>query len=256
MARWPNNKVSANGLADVLKAQGDLAGAAAQYRANMVHWPNDEVSANGLADVLKAQGDLAGAAVQYRANMARWPSNAVARHGFACVLRSQDEFAEALALLPEWESGQEATAERLYNQHLRGILLADLGRIPEARAALERGAQAAKVASYQDRFIGGLAYLALREKDFERVFATVDSSTRVFSLQVLRAHALAAAHRASEARVALGLLSQAAQGAAAKIQAVQSLEIGFAISAGCIKEASEAELQDIYNCEIELLLAA
>ncbi|MEG7525389.1 MAG: hypothetical protein M3H12_20280, partial [Chromatiales bacterium] len=49
----PNDKVAACGLADVLKARGELVTAEAQYRNNIARWPNNEVAASGLADVLK-----------------------------------------------------------------------------------------------------------------------------------------------------------------------------------------------------------
>ena len=50
---------------------GKLDESEAQYRQNITRWPNNEVSACGLADVLKARGELPESEAQYRQNITR-----------------------------------------------------------------------------------------------------------------------------------------------------------------------------------------
>jgi tetratricopeptide (TPR) repeat protein len=114
-----------NRQGDVLRDQGDLAGALASYRASLqlsrrlaeadpsnAGWQRDlSVSQDNVASVLRDQGDLAGALASYRASLQLRrrlaeadPSNAgwqrdlsVSQDNVANVLRDQGDLAGALA---------------------------------------------------------------------------------------------------------------------------------------------------------------
>jgi tetratricopeptide (TPR) repeat protein len=95
--RFPDNVVAQNGYAEVLKSEGDLAGAKAAYEAIKNRFPNDVVAQNGYAEVLKSEGDLAGAKAAYEAIKNRFPDNVVAQNGYAEVLKSEGDLAGAKA---------------------------------------------------------------------------------------------------------------------------------------------------------------
>ena len=190
----PNDKVSACGLADVLKALGELEAAETQYRQNRVRWPNDEVSACGLADVLKARGELEAAETQYRQNMVRWPNNRVAINGLANLLRKRTRYSEALALLPE-------SSADCYALHLRAmILLLDIGRLRDARKDLKQGLMRAIGSKQKEIFLSSLALLELRAQKFERASKILaDLPDNVIPLNLIRLHFEAAQNHANEA---------------------------------------------------------
>ncbi len=96
-ARFPDNAVARNGLAEVLKAQHRFADAEAEYRETKARFPDNVFTRNGLAEVLKAQGQFADAEAEYRETKARFPDNVVAHTGLAAVLKAQDRFADAEA---------------------------------------------------------------------------------------------------------------------------------------------------------------
>jgi tetratricopeptide (TPR) repeat protein len=101
ISRWPENVVAHNGLAEVLKAKDDLAGAETLYRETISRWPENVVAHNGLAEVLKAKDDLAGAETLYREIISRWPENVVAHTGLAEILKAKDDLAGAETLYRE-----------------------------------------------------------------------------------------------------------------------------------------------------------
>ena len=257
-ARWPNDEVSACGLAEVLKARGELEAAETQYRQNTARWPNNEVSANGLADVLKARGELEAAETQYRQNTARWPNNRVAVNGLANVLRKLKRHVEALKLLPVC-SGNSATVQDFYDLHLHAMILLDLGRLADARAILEQGMKAA-ISSHQIAvFQSGLALLALRAQDFEgagKILATLPGN--VIPLDLFRLHVEAAQSHVDEAeRLANELIARESKMNFSEVRVFGLVCIGFGLSAaGNGRHPAEAELDEIFDAEIELLLAA
>jgi len=101
ISRWPENVVAHNGLAEVLKAKDDLAGAETLYRETISRWPENVVAHNGLAEVLKAKDDLAGAETLYRETISRWPHDVVAHNGLAEVLKAKDDLGGAETLYRE-----------------------------------------------------------------------------------------------------------------------------------------------------------
>ena len=257
-ARWPNNEVSACGLADVLKARGELEAAETQYRQNTARWPNDEVSANGLADVLKARGELEAAETQYRQNTARWPNDRIAVNGLANVLRKQKRHVEALELLSD-RSGSLVTPQDTYDLHLRAMILLDLGRLGDARVALELGLKAVLAPRDPAAFRSGLALVALREREFEAARTILSAlPANVIPLDLIRLHVEAAQNRGDQAgnlaRVLGGRQSQMKFG---EVRVFELVRNGFGISsAGVGRQPANDELDEIFDAEIELLLAA
>jgi tetratricopeptide (TPR) repeat protein len=252
VARWPNNEVSACGLAEVLKARGELEAAEAQYRQNVARWPNDEVSACGLAEVLKARGELNEAEAQYRQNVARWPNDRVAVNGLANVLRKLKRHVEALALLPE-------DSRDCYDLHVRAMILLDLGRLADARAALVQGLKAAIGPKQVAIFHSGLALLALRERDFDgatNILASLPDNVIPFNL--IRLHLEAAQNHGGVAcRLVSALSLRQPKMNFGEAQVFELVRNGFGISAVEIgRQPQENELDMIFDAEIELLLAA
>jgi len=252
VARWPNDEVSACGLADVLKARGELDAAEQQYRLNVARWPNDEVSACGLADVLKARGELDAAESEYRNNVTRWPNNRVAKHGLANVLRKMKRHAEALTLLPESKGDG-------YDLHLRAMILLDLGRIEDARNSLNQGLQAAIGSKETALFHRGLALLALRSNDLPRaseILATLPDN--VIPLDLMRLHLQAAEDHGTAAGKLVGALdARHTKMYSGEKRVFDLLRSGFDLHAEKIgRQPQQAELDEIFEAEIDLLLAA
>ncbi len=250
--------VPACGLADVLKAGGDLGGAEAQYLDNVARWPNDAVSVSGLAEVLKAKGDLDGAEAQYRESVARWPADRVARNGLANVLRSRGRTVDALVLIPD-PQGSILTLSDLYDLHLRGLLLSDLGRAPEARAAFDRGLAMAQAPAVRDRFERSLLVLDLRIKQYRTArerLATMP--TNVVSLQLFRLHAAAGDGDEGEARGLLtDLRREAGRMSADKRLVLERLEECFCLTGPVgLCQPDDADLDAIFDAEVEMELAA
>ena len=247
-----NDKVSACGLADVLKARGELDAAEQQYRLNVARWPNDEVSACGLADVLKARGELDAAESEYRNNVTRWPNNRVAKHGLANVLRKMKRHAEALTLLPESKGDG-------YDLHLRAMILLDLGRIEDARNSLNQGLQAAIGSKETALFHRGLALLALRSNDLPRaseILATLPDN--VIPLDLMRLHLQAAEDHGTAAGKLVGALdARHTKMYSGEKRVFDLLRSGFDLHAEKIgRQPQQAELDEIFEAEIDLLLAA
>jgi len=256
ISRFPNDEVAASGLADVLKAQGDLAGAEAQYRDNISRFPNNEVAASGLADVLKAQGDLAGAERQYRENISRWPNDRVSRNGLANVLRRQGRAAEALQRVPMPEALN--LEQDFYDLHVHALLLLDLGRIDEARAALERGLAEAAFEKDRALFARSLVLVELKRGEYRRARERLDALPgSVVPLQLFRLHAAAGSGDVLTARRVHGELeARRARLDPTLRQVLEEIEQGFCLTAGEPCEPDEATQRAIFDAEIEMAWAA
>ena len=131
VARFPEDVVARNGLAEVLKAQDRLEEAEAVYREAVARFPDDAFAHTGLAEVLKAQDRLQEAEAVYREAVARFPDNVVARTGLAEGLKAQGRLEEAEAVY------RKAVARFPDNVFARaglaGVLLAK-GEVSEAAA--------------------------------------------------------------------------------------------------------------------------
>lgn len=159
----------------------------------------DSVPANGPADILKARGELDAAEQQYRANIERWPNNEVSRHGLANVLRKQGRHTEVLQLLSN--PLQPVTTRDLYDLHLHGMILLELGRWDEALDAFERGLDATGVPVHQAAFRHGLVLMDLSRRDPEAAQQKLrDLPEDAPRLNVYRLHAAAGRRNEAEAR--------------------------------------------------------
>ena len=121
--RYPENAVAWCGLADVLKAQGELEKAAAVYRETTARFPENVVAWCGLADVLKVQGELEKAVAVYRETTVRFPYNVVARNGLADVLKAQGDLEQAAII---YRGTLQQSPSDLYAQHGLKDILKDL----------------------------------------------------------------------------------------------------------------------------------
>ncbi len=256
VARWPNNEVSACGLADVLKARGDLDGAETQYRQNVARWPNDVVSACGLADVLKARGNLDGAEAQYRQNVARWPNDRVAVHGLANVLRKKKRHDEALALLPAPKT-TTLLAQDAYDLHLRAMILWEQRKLLEAREALELGVRFA-VGTYVRQFQSSLALLDLRSGDLTKAEARLaELPDNVVYLDLVRLDVAAAQAQRKAAELSDALITRLTHMNSGERLVFDLLRKDYAITAvGVGRQPTEAERDELFDAEIDMLLAA
>jgi|GEM_PF-1227562 len=259
MLRWPNDVVAASGLADVLKTRGLLEEAEAAYRSNMLRWPNDEVAANGLADVLKAQGRLDEAEAAYRSNMVRWPKSRIIINGLANVLRKQKRHVEALRLLPTFEGGVVIVQDSLRDLHLRAMILSDFGRFDDARNAFMKGLEGARNEVSQRYFREGLAVLEIRAGRFESAGELLKSlPSNVVPLNLYRLHVAAALNRDSDDAASLwsGLTERTASMTYLERQTLILVEKSFCLHEHpAICHPSQADLEELYEAEIELALA-
>ena len=182
--------------------------------------------------------------------MARWPNNRVAVNGLANLLRKRKSYVEALALLPE-------TSRDCYDLHVRAMILLDLGRLEDARAALERGRALAVGPKQSAVFQSGKALLELRAKDYRRVEAILaEMPNNVIPIDLMRLHFEAAQNHGEAAGRLAGVLSvrQMNFGEARVYELVRK---GFGIGAMEVgRQPQAAELDEIFDAEIELLLAA
>ncbi|AGA89353.1 hypothetical protein Thimo_0498 [Thioflavicoccus mobilis 8321] len=258
MARWPGNEVAASGLAEVLKAKGDLDAAEAQYRDNMARWPGNEVAASGLAEVLKAKGDLDAAEAQYRDNIARWSNSRVVRNGLANVLRKRGHTVDALALVP-LPRRKTLTLQDLYDLHVRALLLIDLGRVVDARAALQKGLDAARTPALRTPFERSWLLLDLRLKEYRTARDRLASmQSNVVPLELLRLHAAAGDGDEREARGLFeGLHRTMERMSFERRQVLARLAEGFCLVAptGLCQPDNEG-LHSIFDAEVEMVLAA
>jgi hypothetical protein len=208
--------------------------------------------------VLKARGELEAAETQYRHNTARWPNDRVAVNGLANVLRKLKRHPEALKLLPVC-SGNPVTVHDFYDLHLHAMILLDLGRLTDAHAMLKQGMKAA-ISSHQIAvFKSGLALLALRAQDFEgagKILTTLPGN--VIPLDLFRLHVEAAQSHVDEAkRLANALIARESKMNLNEVRVFGLVRIGFGLSAaGIERHPAKTELDEIFDAEIELLLAA
>jgi len=219
----------------------------------------DPVAASGLADVLKFRGDLDAAEHQYRANMEHWPNNEVARHGLANVLRKQQQrHAEALQLLPN--PLQPVTAHALYNLHLRGMILLELGRWDEALDTFERGLGATGVPAHQAAFRRGLVLMDLSWRDPEAAQRRLrDLPGDVPQLNVYRLHAVAGRKDEAQVRVLQSRFdADIVRMDFTTRTALRELEVAYCLKgkAGRICEPDEAAYRAVIDAEIEMEQAA
>ncbi len=244
--------------ATIVQRFGELEWAERLLREACRENHDDEVSANGLADVLKARGELEAAETQYRQNTARWPNDRIAVNGLANVLRKQKRHVEALELLSD-RSGSLVTPQDTYDLHLRAMILLDLGRLGDARVALELGLKAVLAPRDPAAFRSGLALVALREREFEAARTILSAlPANVIPLDLIRLHVEAAQNRGDQAgnlaRVLGGRQSQMKFG---EVRVFELVRNGFGISsAGVGRQPANDELDEIFDAEIELLLAA
>jgi tetratricopeptide (TPR) repeat protein/serine/threonine protein kinase len=97
IALQPQLAVAHAGLGVVLDEQGDFAGAVAEYRKAIALKPNEAVFHYTLGNCLRHQGDLAGAAAAYRQAIALQPGYAEAHNNLGSVLSAQGDLPGAVA---------------------------------------------------------------------------------------------------------------------------------------------------------------
>ncbi|MGZ8184311.1 MAG: hypothetical protein ACXWT1_20395 [Methylobacter sp.] len=214
--------------------------------------PDDEVSANGLADVLKARGELEAAERQYRQNTVRWPNSYVAVNGLANVLRKLKRHTEALNLLPN----QSADC---YDLHLRAMILVDLGRIEDARSSLDEGLNLAISPSQKYYFQRGLALLEIRAHKYDcasKILAGLPDN--VIPLDLFRLHAEVAKGQTAKANTLLrSLEARRTQMNINESKVFELVQKSFGLNTNNhSRQPNEIELEEIFDAEIELQLAA
>jgi tetratricopeptide (TPR) repeat protein len=178
-----------------------LPEAAQLYRETMESYPEDVWARNGLAEVLKARGQLPEAERLYRETMQSYPENVVVRTGLAGVLVSAGKPADALDLLPvvaEPGSHQDWVAH-----HMRAMILLRMGERNQALPMLRLGYTNCPLPSDTDYYRSALAFDAIRygayedAEDLLREPSSFAENERV--LEIARVH-LAAARNAASAR--------------------------------------------------------
>lgn len=121
--RFPQNDVSRNDLADVLKAANRNRDAEAIYRQTIELFPHDPVARNGLAGVLSVMRRYEDAIAVYRETLARFGDNVVesivASNGLAGTLRRAGYY-------PEAEAEYRRSLEVYHAHHATLVSLASL----------------------------------------------------------------------------------------------------------------------------------
>jgi hypothetical protein len=79
-----------------LERSGNWQACQIAYEAARALWPESATAAIGLANVLYAQGNLAGAEIQLRQAALRFPTNATIQNNFAQVLWERNQHVEAI----------------------------------------------------------------------------------------------------------------------------------------------------------------
>ena len=115
----PYDPVAYNGLAETLRAQGQLKDAEDVYRDTTRRFSDDVVAVCGLAETLSAQGRIEDAEDAYRDAVHRFPENPIAPTGLGDVLRAQGRLDEAEAMYQE--TLQRAPRDRFATAGLRKI---------------------------------------------------------------------------------------------------------------------------------------
>ena len=88
LQQWPNNAWARNGLGQVLRMLGDLAGALAQFEAAAVADPDHVSFRLDIANALRDSGRLPEAKVIYEDILGKAPNDAWALNGLGQVLRA------------------------------------------------------------------------------------------------------------------------------------------------------------------------
>ena len=254
--RWPQNVVARTGLAEVLKAQDKFGEAEQLYRETSGRWPQNVVARTGLAEVLKAQGKIGEAEDLYRETIQIWPNNRVASHGLANLLRKRRAFDEALELLPV---PQAINVERdHYDVHLRGMIQLEAGDVSRAIDLLQRGLRAARTEKRRAVYRRALAIARLREERYEDAYDELRQAPRNPENEILQLHAMAGLGNASEAQKLHDSLSaRILTFRKPVLTSIERVAKAWGLPApGAIRRPTPAELADVYEAEVEMLLAA
>jgi len=130
----PGNPVPTYNLGHLMIRRGDLDQATNQFEAALALEPGHLEARLGLASVAERRRDFEDALARYEALLRDHPGNVQARNRRAVVLASSDRQQEALEELQDLVATAPEAAEPWLNL---GTLLAQLGRLDEARTTLE-----------------------------------------------------------------------------------------------------------------------
>jgi arylsulfatase A-like enzyme/Tfp pilus assembly protein PilF len=120
--------------ASVAIVRGEFQSAEAELDGVLRRDPGNRLARRYLGDLAEARGDLAGAEAAHRRSLSLDPSDREASLRLAAVLCQGGKFEEALAALGPILRGEEPFPDA---RGWEGVALLGLGRIPEARRALE-----------------------------------------------------------------------------------------------------------------------
>ena len=227
------------------------------YNKAITYSVNDPIPHNGLAEVLKAKGDLAGAETLYREIISRWPHDVVAPNGFANVLRKQRRFTDALASLPE--STRLMSQQDFINLHLRGMILLESGDVEAAIDAFERGLASSPWACQQAYFRSALVVAKLREQHYREALQQLDALRESKpEFHTLRLHALAGEGEEQRARELHTELTAKLLVFRRPIRAtIRCLDDAYGLtSATILRQPTPSQLDGIISAEVDMLLAA
>jgi len=253
-ARFDNNVVCWTGYAETLRELGQLEEAKIVYEQAKARFDNNVVCWTGYAETLRELGQTEEAIPIYQQTMSRFPKDRVVRNALACVLLEQGQYEEAERLLTVV---QAHSLQNWHNFHVLAMIKLKQGAWKEAHAMLERGAAETPSARSRRVFQTSLAVLALRNKQPELAEGRLEiTSAQIiqFPLQaVLRAHALAALRRNSEAGSLLDQVkSHRRSGQIIELAEVLVRRYGL----GEFEEASPELDKEIEDREFALLLRA
>jgi len=253
-ARFDNNAVCWTGYAETLRELGQVEEARAVYEQAQARFDNNAVCWTGYAETLRELGQVEEAKAVYQQTMSRFQKNGVARNALACMLleKGQHEEAEQLLTVEQVHSLQD-----WHDFHVLAMIKLKQGAWEEAQVMLERGAAETPSARSRRVFQTSLAVLALRSKQPELAEGRLEiTSAQIiqFPLQaVLRAHALAALRRNSEAGSLLDQVkSHRRSGQIIELAEVLARRYGL----GEFEEASPELDKEIEDREFALLLRA
>lgn len=125
------------GLAELLRTAGRLSESEALFRELVQQYPMNRYAANGLAEVLLDLGREGEAFAMREEAITSRPADVINGHAYANLLRRRGS--PALALDRLLSLAPRKTKEKRYVAHLTGVVLAELGRVEEAIAALASG---------------------------------------------------------------------------------------------------------------------
>jgi len=253
-ARFDRNAVCWTGYAETLRELGQVEEAKTVYEQAKARFPKDVYCWNGYAETLRELGQVEQAKAVYQQTMSRFPKNGVARNALACMLLENGQYEEAEQLLTV---EQVHSLRDWHDFHVLAMIKLKQGAWEEAQVMLERGAAETPSARSRRVFQTSLAVLALRNKQPELAEGRLEiTSAQIiqFPLQaVLRAHALAALRRNSEAGSLLDQVkSHRRSGQIIELAEVLARRYGLG---GC-EEASPELDKEIEDREFALLLRA